>query len=162
MRLKRKRDAVLRRVLKTEVPQLRTYSQKFWWLVPAGVSIVLLLAGCSPQEAPGAPSQMTQPNFIISTVYFILMMLLVYFVLVIHPARLKDEERSKFVKGLKKNDEVVTSGGIYGRVVTVKPEYILLEIAANVKIRVEPRHVHAVPKEVSGGGSEQDKSSPKK
>jgi preprotein translocase subunit YajC len=37
---------------------------------------------------------------------------------------------------LKKNDEVMTSGGIYGKVVDLKETVVTLEVAPNVRIRV--------------------------
>lgn len=121
---------------------------------------VLFLAACMPPpEGTGAgpAGPMGPKSFIFSTVYFILMVILVYFVLVIHPARLKQETHDKFVKGLKKNDEVVTSGGIFARIVAVKPEYITLEIASNIKIKVDPSHVQPVKKVDAGAAAEQDK-----
>ncbi|MFY9364687.1 MAG: preprotein translocase subunit YajC, partial [Bacteroidales bacterium] len=38
---------------------------------------------------------------------------------------------------LKKGDKVITAGGIYGTVAEVKDTYVLLEVDANVKIRVD-------------------------
>ena len=42
------------------------------------------------------------------------------------------------VKNLKKNDEVVTTGGLFGTVVNVRPESITLRIDENVRVEVEP------------------------
>jgi preprotein translocase YajC subunit len=133
---------------------------KFAGRLSCQLYLVLFLAACVPPPgAPGAgPDGPVNPKaFIFSTVYFILMVILVYFVLVIHPARLKQETHEKFVKGLKKNDEVVTSGGIFARIVAVKPEYITLEIASNVKIKVDPSHVRPAKKVDSSSAAEQDK-----
>ena len=40
------------------------------------------------------------------------------------------------LKKLKKNDEVMTSGGIYGKVIDLKETVVTLEVAPNVRIRV--------------------------
>ena len=43
----------------------------------------------------------------------------------------------KFRDNLKKGDKVLTAGGIYGVVVEVKDQYVLVEVDANVKIRFD-------------------------
>ena len=121
-------------------------------------SAALYLAACMPPPGPqGAPGPMSPKTFIFSTVYFILMVILVYFVMVIQPAQKKQDAHDKFVQGLKKNDEVL-AGGIFARVVQVKPEYVALEIAPGIKIKVEPRSVQPVKKVDSSGSSDQDKT----
>ena len=40
------------------------------------------------------------------------------------------------LKKLKRNDEVMTSGGIYGKVIDLKDAVVTLEVAPNVRIRV--------------------------
>ena len=86
-----------------------------------------------------------------ATIQFFCMALIVYFLLVINPQRAKEESHAKFLENVKKNDEVVTSSGIFARVVAVMPEFLTLEIAPNVRIKVEPKHVFAPRK---GTGTE--------
>jgi preprotein translocase subunit YajC len=45
---------------------------------------------------------------------------------------------------LKKNDEVMTSGGIYGKVMTLADNVVTLEVAPNVRIRVNRPQISAV------------------
>ena len=66
--------------------------------------------------------------------------------LVILPKNAQEADRKKFFEGLKKNDEVVTSSGFLGRVVSVKPEFVTIELASNVKVKVLPKYIQAVPK----------------
>lgn len=54
----------------------------------------------------------------------------------IRPQRKQQKELQTFRDGLKKGDKVVTIGGIYGTVVEVKDNTLLLEIDKDVKIRV--------------------------
>lgn len=54
----------------------------------------------------------------------------------IRPQRKQQKELQTFRDGLKKGDKVVTVGGIYGTVVEVKDNTLLLEIDKDVKIRV--------------------------
>ena len=124
-------------------------------LVVVGLSVLLiaLLAGCATQAAnTGQPQQVSPFDFILSTVWFILLGVFVYFILVLQPKFAKEDTHKKFIDQLKKQDEVLTAGGIYGRVVAVRAEFITVEIAPNVRVKVKPEDVHAPPappKEVS-------------
>jgi preprotein translocase subunit YajC len=105
---------------------------------------------------PLPPGHMTPNTFIMGTIQFLIMAMIVYFLMVIHPNKTRQENHSKFVKNLKKNDEVVTSSGVYGRVAAVKTDHVSVEIASNVKIRVDPAHLHPVEKEVSKADDRRD------
>ncbi len=59
-----------------------------------------------------------------------------YFVL-IRPQSKRAQEHDKMLKALKRNDEVVTSGGIVGRIVELGDRLVVLEIAPNVRVRIE-------------------------
>ncbi|MFN8388876.1 MAG: preprotein translocase subunit YajC [Bdellovibrionota bacterium] len=95
----------------------------------------------APGVAEGAPP--TPFQFILSSVNFFLIAFFVYYMLVLRPQQVKQEEQLRFIRDLKKDDEVVTSGGIFGRVREVSPESITVEVANGVRIRVQPQHVSA-------------------
>jgi preprotein translocase subunit YajC len=83
------------------------------------------------QATPGAGG----PGPIMTVFPFILIFVIMYF-MVIRPQQKKGKEHQEMLKKLKKNDEVMTSGGIYGKVVDLKETVVTLEIAPNVRIRV--------------------------
>jgi preprotein translocase subunit YajC len=56
--------------------------------------------------------------------------------MVIRPQQKKQKDHQELLKKLKKNDEVMTSGGIYGKVTDLKDTVVTLEVAPNVRIRV--------------------------
>ena len=93
----------------------------------------------------GAAGMNTPFNFILGSVNFFLVAFFVYYMLVLRPNQLKEERHLKFVRNLKKDDEVITSGGILGRVREISNDYVALEIANGVRIRVHPEHVGAHP-----------------
>lgn len=75
---------------------------------------------------------------------FLIMMLLIFVVMyffMIRPQQKKQKEITKFRESLKKGDKIVTIGGIYGTIAEVKDLYLLVEIDANVKIRVDKSSV---------------------
>jgi len=50
------------------------------------------------------------------------------------------------VSGLKKNDEVITAGGIHGTVVNVKDRSVIVRVDDNVKIEIERDFVSTIVK----------------
>ncbi len=71
---------------------------------------------------------------------FILMMVLLFgvmYFLMIRPQQKRQKELNKFRNTLEKGQKVVTIGGIYGTIVEVKENYVLVEVDNNVKIRFD-------------------------
>ena len=66
------------------------------------------------------------------------MMFLIFYMLVFRPQSKAKKEHESMVKNLKKSDEVVTSGGLYGTVVNTKPDAVTLRVDENVRVDVEP------------------------
>ncbi|MFP6663079.1 MAG: preprotein translocase subunit YajC [Deltaproteobacteria bacterium] len=79
-------------------------------------------------QAPGGALMQLAP--------FILILAVFYFLL-IRPQQKKARETQSMLDGLKPGDQIVTSGGIYGKIVRVQDAEVALEIAPNVKIRLE-------------------------
>ena len=69
------------------------------------------------------------------------MMFLIFYVLVFRPQSKARKDHALMIKGLKKHDEVVTTGGVFGTVVNVKPESITLRVDENVRVEIEPSAV---------------------
>lgn len=77
-----------------------------------------------------------QPNPLLSFLPFILIIVVFYFFM-IRPQMKRQKEVAAFRNSLQKGDKVVTTGGIYGKILEIKDNYILLQIDDNVKIRVD-------------------------
>ena len=67
----------------------------------------------------------------------LLLIIVVFYFFMIRPQMKRQKEVRKFRESLAKNDKVVTTGGIYGRIVEVKESTIVLEIAKDVHIKVD-------------------------
>jgi len=67
----------------------------------------------------------------------LLLIIVVFYFFMIRPQMKRQKETRKFRESLAKNDKVVTTGGIYGRIVEVKETTIILEIAKDVQIKVD-------------------------
>ena len=74
---------------------------------------------------------------------FILIFIIMYF-MVIRPQQKKTKAHEELLAKLKKNDEVMTSGGIYGKVVDLKDTVVTIEVAPNVRIRVHRPQIASV------------------
>ncbi len=96
--------------------------------------------GIAWAQSPGAPSS-TYEQLLFSVIIPIAFMFGIFYFLLIRPQTRKAAEHSKLLQGLKRNDEVVTTGGIIGRVADVDEKVLTVEIAPNVKVKVERAHV---------------------
>ena len=84
-----------------------------------------------PEQAAAAPNPLSMlPMF--------LMVFVIFYFLVFQPQSKQRKEHEKMLKELKKFDEVVTSGGVFGVIMNVRPESVTLKIDENVRIEVEP------------------------
>jgi len=70
----------------------------------------------------------------------------IFYFLLIKPQQDKQKQHNKLLSELKKNDEVITAGGIHGLVVNVKDTSVVLKVDENVKIEVEKTHISQVTK----------------
>jgi len=73
----------------------------------------------------------------------VLMFVLLYF-LMIRPQMKRSKEHKTMTEALQKGDEVVTSGGVLGRITGVAEPYLTLEIAPNTEIKVQKSAVQTL------------------
>ena len=97
------------------------------------------------------PTQTSAPPGPLAMVFPIAVMFLIFYALVFRPQSKTRKDHEQMLKNLKKNDEVVTSGGIFGTVVNVKPDAITLRIDENVRIDVEPSAIVRLVKQKAQG-----------
>jgi preprotein translocase subunit YajC len=64
--------------------------------------------------------------------------IVIFYVLVFRPQIKERKTHLEMIKNLKKHDEVVTTGGLFGVVVNTKSDAITLRIDENVRVDVEP------------------------
>ena len=74
----------------------------------------------------------------------IILMFGVLWFIMIRPQMKRQKEAKAMLEALAKNDEVVTAGGILGRVTKVTDQYVSLEIAAGTEITVQKSAVTTV------------------
>lgn len=74
----------------------------------------------------------------------IILMFGVLWFLMIRPQMKRAKEHKKLLEALAKGDEVITQGGIAGKVVSVSDNYVHVEIAANTEILVQKPAISTV------------------
>ena len=67
----------------------------------------------------------------------LVLIIVVFYFFMIRPQMKRQKETQKFRDALQRGDKVVTSGGIYGRIDEIKDQIIYLEVAPNVKLKVD-------------------------
>ena len=76
----------------------------------------------------------------------LLLVFIIFYFMLIRPQQKKEKERLNMLKNIKKNDEVVTSGGIHAVVLNVKERTATLRVDDNVKIEVDKDAITRVEK----------------
>jgi preprotein translocase subunit YajC len=74
---------------------------------------------------------------------FILIFVIFYFLL-IRPQQKKAKDHRNLLSSLREGDQVLTSGGIYGRITGIKDDKITVEISDKVRVKVNRGHIAGV------------------
>lgn len=76
----------------------------------------------------------------------LILIFFVFYFLLIRPQQKKVREHQRLLDALKKGDEVITSGGIYGTISAVKGNVVDLKIAEEVKVVISKSAISTVVK----------------
>ncbi len=97
--------------------------------------------GIAWAQSAAAPAAGASPDFfqqlLAGPIPLLVMIGAVMYFMIIRPQSQKASEHAKMLRELKRNDEVVTTGGIIGRITELGDKVVTVEIAPNVRVRVE-------------------------
>ena len=88
----------------------------------------MIISPAFAQAAPGGGA-----DGLMSFLPIILMFVLLYF-LMIRPQMKRAKEQKAMIEALQKGDEVVTAGGIVGRITKISDQYVTVEVAPNTEV----------------------------
>jgi preprotein translocase subunit YajC len=71
------------------------------------------------------------------SILLIVLMFVVLYFLMIRPQMKRAKEHRDMVAALQKGDEVVTAGGLLGRIIKLNDSYVTLEVADKVEVQVQ-------------------------
>jgi len=67
----------------------------------------------------------------------LLLIIVVFYLFFIRPQLKKQKETRKFREALKKGDKIITIGGIHGKIIEVQEKTFTIEVAPDIKLRIE-------------------------
>ena len=79
----------------------------------------------------------------------VILIFIVFYFLLIRPQKKTQDEHKKMIASLKKNDEVITAGGIHGTIMNVKDTTVTLKVDDNVKVEVQKSSVMSMKRSAS-------------
>lgn len=85
----------------------------------------------------------TSPFGSIQPILMMVLIFVVFYFFMIRPQSKRQKEIKKQREAMQVGDKVVTSGGIYGKVKEIKDTTIIVEIAENVRIKIDKNSVFA-------------------
>jgi preprotein translocase subunit YajC len=84
------------------------------------------------QEAPAAAGEPGMVN-----VVFLILLFVIFYFLLLRPQAKRAKEQKNMIGALSKKDEVVTSGGLVGRITKIDESFITMQIADDVQVQVQ-------------------------
>jgi preprotein translocase subunit YajC len=86
-------------------------------------------------QVTAAPSVSSGPAAFIMQLAPLLLIFVVFYFLLIRPQQKRAKDQEARINAVQKNDDVVTGGGLMGKVTKVADDYVEVEIAANVRVK---------------------------
>jgi preprotein translocase subunit YajC len=88
----------------------------------------------SPQPAGGG----------LAAIIPLVFMILIFYFLIIRPQQKRQKEHRNMLANLKKGDQVITQGGLIGTITGLTESVVTLEVADNVKVKVQRAYIAGV------------------
>lgn len=99
-----------------------------------------ILLAMAPQGGNGGGGSLVSTLIMFGAIFAI------FYFMIIRPQQKKAKEREKLLSNLEKGDKVVTSGGVHATIVGLEDKTALIEIAPNVKVKIERSAIGSVLK----------------
>ena len=96
----------------------------------------MFISSAFAQTAPAAAAGGDMQSTLMSMLPLLLMFAVLYFVM-IRPQMKKQKEHRAMIEALAKGDEVVTAGGLLGKVSKIGDAYIGVELATGVEVQMQ-------------------------
>jgi preprotein translocase subunit YajC len=96
----------------------------------------VFISSAFAQAAPAAATGGDMQSSLMSMLPLVLMFVVLYFVM-IRPQMKKQKEHRTMIDALAKGDEIVSAGGVLGKVVKLGDSYLGLEVATGVEVQIQ-------------------------
>jgi preprotein translocase subunit YajC len=122
--------------VRAEATTTADFAMKLSRTLLAGLALALVADAALAQAATGQSGLL---GFLPLIVIFVL-----FYFLLIRPQQKKQKEHRSMVDALAAGDEIVTGGGVLGKVTNVGDQFVTVEIADGVAIKVQKHTIGAV------------------
>lgn len=93
-------------------------------------------SAAAPSTAPsGSPLGMFLPLVVVFVIFYLL---------IFRPQQKQQKLKKQMLADLKRGDEVVTNGGIYGKITDLSDTFAMLQVANNVTLKVDRSQINTV------------------
>ena len=116
---------------------MKTVNFKLWLVSVLGC----IVSACGILFAADAAPASANP---LGGFFPLIVIFVIFYFFLIRPQQKKSKEHQALLNALKKDDKVITSGGIYGTIVSVKGDIAEVKIADNVKVQVAKSAISTV------------------
>lgn len=99
------------------------------FLIPAAYA-----DAAAPAAAPGGD---------LMSILMLVGFVVIFYLMIWRPQAKRAKEHKSLLGGLQKGDEVVTSGGIAGKVTKVSDDFVVVEVSANVELKFQKQSIAA-------------------
>jgi preprotein translocase subunit YajC len=96
------------------------------------MNLLYFILMASPQPASGGQQQSPLGMFLP-----LILILVIFWIFMIRPQAKRQKELKKFRESLQKGDKVITTGGIYGKIVSTTDTTVVLQVDENTKLTVD-------------------------
>lgn len=90
-------------------------------------------------------------------IIMIVALIAIFYFFMIRPQQKKQNEIKKFREGIKSGDQIVTAGGIYGKVRSVNADTFVVEIAKDVRITIDKNSVYPSAQQAANDAQSESK-----
>jgi preprotein translocase subunit YajC len=92
--------------------------------------------------AANATNEAAEPGF--EGLLFPIALIVIFYFLLIRPQQKRNKDHKRLVEDAKKGDEIVTNGGILGKITEVGDHFLTLEIGANMSVQLMKSSISSV------------------
>lgn len=105
-----------------------------------------LISTVYAQEIPSAPAETGKaPGGSAFGMFLpLIIVFVIFYFLIFRPQQKSQKAKQKMISELKRGDEVITNGGIYGKVTDIQNSVVMLQIANNVVIKLDRSQISIV------------------
>ena len=97
----------------------------------------------APQGGDGGGSM-------VSTLVMFSLIILIFYFMILRPQQKRQKERQKLLDGVKKGDRITTIGGLHATVLGLEDKTVLIQIADNVKVKIDKSAIANITRPAEG------------